>query len=141
MENFTPASGLAGGVLIGLAAVLLLVLTGRIAGISGIVSNAVHFKNHAALRWIFIFGLIGGAQLQQMFSANELPVREMAWPLLLISGLIVGFGTRLGGGCTSGHGVCGIGRLSRRSIVATIVFMLVAIISVFVTRHILGWST
>ena len=141
MEGFTPVAGLAGGVLIGLAAVMLLLLTGRIAGISGIFSNAIHGGSGSALRWLFLAGLIAGAFLHQWLTGAQLPVRVLDWPFLVAGGLLVGFGTRLGSGCTSGHGVCGIARFSPRSIVATATFMGFGILTVFVTRHLLGWST
>ncbi len=141
MEGFTPAAGLAGGFLIGLAAVMLLALTGRIAGISGILSGAIHAGEGRSGRWLFLAGLVAGAAVHQWLSGAALPVRELSWPLLAAGGLAVGLGTRLGSGCTSGHGVCGIARLSPRSIVATVVFMSTGIATVFVTRHLLGWAT
>lgn len=141
MEGFTPVAGLAGGILIGFAAVLLLAGVGRIAGVSGIVANAVAFGEAAGYRWLFIIGLPVGALLHQALSGTEFPVRSLDWPYLAGAGLLVGFGTKLGGGCTSGHGVCGIGRLSGRSLVATLVFMVVAGITTYVTRHVFGWPT
>ena len=138
--EFTPVSGLLGGALIGLAAVLLLLANGRIAGISGIVGGLLT-RATADMGWrvAFVLGLWLGA-LVYWLVRGELFAVELAtsWPVMLIAGLLVGFGTRMGGGCTSGHGVCGIARLSKRSIVATLVFMGAGIITVFVTRHVLS---
>ena len=126
-----------GGVLIGLSASLLLWLNGRIAGISGI-TNGVLFpaKNETAWRWLFLLGLIaaGGAYMAFVPSAPQ-PRTDMSRVTLVIAGLLVGFGTRMGNGCTSGHGVCGLGRLSMRSLAAVLTFMATAIITVFVVRH------
>jgi len=139
MENFTPYSGLFGGVLIGTASVLLLVANGHIAGISGIVSGLLVAGGEKGWRWMFVLGLWIGA-LAYIFATGALfPVAiPGSWPLMAVAGLIVGFGTRMGGGCTSGHGICGIARFSKRSLVATLVFMLSAIVTVFVTRHLLA---
>lgn len=142
MPGFTPMAGLAGGALIGLAAVILLLGVGRIAGISGIFSTAIRFTDGAALRWLFVAGLVIGAFVHQWLSPGTYPVREsVSGSMLAIAGLLVGFGTGLGNGCTSGHGVCGLGRLSPRSLVATVIFMLIAMITVFITRSVLGWAT
>jgi uncharacterized protein len=138
--DFTPISGLLGGVLIGLAAVLLLLANGRIAGISGIVGGLLT-RATADMGWrvAFVLGLWLGA-LVYWLVRGELFAVELAasWPVMLIAGVLVGFGTRMGGGCTSGHGVCGIARLSKRSIVATLVFMGAGIATVFMTRHVLA---
>ena len=138
--DFTPISGLLGGVLIGLAAVLLLLANGRIAGISGIVGGLLT-RATADMGWrvAFVLGLWLGA-LVYWLVRGELFAVELAasWPVILIAGVLVGFGTRMGGGCTSGHGVCGIARLSKRSIVATLVFMGAGIATVFMTRHVLA---
>ena len=139
MEGFTPLAGLAGGILIGLGAVILLFGAGRIAGISGIVANATSLGGGSGQRWIFIGGLLLGAFGHQVLSGIELPVRtSLSWPVLAAAGLLVGLGTRLGSGCTSGHGVCGIGRLSVRSVVATIVFMFFGVLSTYIVRHVIG---
>lgn len=137
MENFTPISGFIGGTLIGLASVMLLWLNGRIAGISGIVGGMLSQKG-SELGWraMFVVGLLVGA-FGYTFATGGLAVAIPASiPVLVVAGLLVGFGTRLGSGCTSGHGVCGIGRLSKRSIVATATFMAVAAATVFVTNHV-----
>lgn len=139
MENFTPVSGLIGGLLIGLAAALVLWANGRIAGISGILSGVIFpVKQETAWRLLFLAGLVGGAALYVLFQ-GPLPLDLQASPpLTIVAGLLVGFGTRLGSGCTSGHGICGIGRLSRRSFTATAVFVLTAMVTVFLTRHVGG---
>jgi uncharacterized membrane protein YedE/YeeE len=140
MANFTPESALTGGVLIGLSAALFLVLNGRIAGISGILGGLIHpTRGETGWRMAFLAGLFV-APLAYLAFGGVLPAVTLSAPfsLLVVSGLIVGFGTRLGAGCTSGHGVCGIGRGSPRSLVATATFMATAILTVFVTRHVLG---
>ncbi len=139
MENFTPVSGLIGGLLIGLAAALLLLLNGRISGISGIVGGLLAPKSSdAGWRVVFIAGLLLGAFGYMLATGGAMPVRMQAsMPVLVVAGLLVGFGTRFGSGCTSGHGLCGIGRLSKRSIVASVVFFGVAMLTVFLTRHVI----
>ncbi|WP_020405979.1 YeeE/YedE family protein [Hahella ganghwensis] len=128
---------LTGGVLIGLAAVLMLWLLGRIAGISGILwTSIVETDRH--WRLAFIGGLILGPVLAHFFL--KLPIPESGgqnWLLIIVAGLLVGFGTRLGSGCTSGHGVCGLGRRSPRSLSATLTFMATGILTVFIVRHLL----
>ncbi|MBA3617318.1 MAG: YeeE/YedE family protein [Actinomycetota bacterium] len=139
MENFTPVSGLLGGLLIGLAAAVLLLLNGRISGISGIVGGLVAPRS-AEVGWrvVFIAGLLLGALGYMLATGGHFPVgMQASMPILIVAGLLVGFGTRLGSGCTSGHGLCGIARLSKRSIVASAVFFGVAIITVFLTRHVI----
>jgi uncharacterized membrane protein YedE/YeeE len=137
MENFTPVSGLIGGLLIGLAAALLLLLNGRISGISGIVGGMLTTKgSEVGWRVVFVVGLLLGAFIYMLATGGAIPVRMQASvPVLVAAGLLVGFGTRLGSGCTSGHGLCGIARLSRRSIVASAVFFGVAMLTVFLTHH------
>jgi hypothetical protein len=138
----TWAFALAGGALIGLAAALLLWSIGRIAGISGIVNGIVEgARGDRAWRIAFIAGMmIAGAATLQFVPA---PARAQtgATPILLIAGLLVGFGTRMGNGCTSGHGVCGLGRLSRRSLAAVVTFMAAGMATVYVMRHLAGGST
>ena len=130
---------LAGGLLIGCSAVALLLLLGRIAGISGILWSAVSAQPDNAWRWLFLAGLMLGAFLYHTISGAPFPSpsKLTLWHAA-VAGLIVGFGTKLGSGCTSGHGVCGIRRLSPRSIVATLTFMATGIATVFVVRHVLG---
>jgi uncharacterized protein len=139
VENFTPVSGLIGGLLIGLATVLLILFNGKIAGISGIVYGLLSRKGSEVWwRAVFIVGLLVGAFIYVLATGGALPVNIQASLLVMvIAGLLVGFGTRLGSGCTSGHGVAGIARLSRRSIVATLMFFATATITVFVIQHIL----
>ena len=139
MEDFTPISGLIGGLLIGLAAALLLLLNGRISGISGIVGGLLAPRSQdVSWRAVFVVGLVLGALAYVLATGGEIPLSMQAsLPVLVVAGLLVGFGTRLGSGCTSGHGLCGIARLSKRSIVATSVFFGVAILTVFLTHHIL----
>lgn len=139
MENFTPYSAMAGGALIGLAAALLWVANGRIAGISGILGGlGSPSANDVGWRVAFLVGLVA-APVLYLVTAGPPPIAVQAGPIVLITaGLLVGFGTRLGGGCTSGHGVCGLARLSLRSITATGLFMAAAAATVFVTRHLVG---
>ncbi|MDO6707560.1 YeeE/YedE family protein [Photobacterium sp. 1_MG-2023] len=139
MTEFTPWSALMGGFILGGAALMLLVLNGRIAGISGIVSGAMQPSDpNAPWRWMFLLGLVLGPLLAAPFGLQLPEQINAGWPLILIGGFLVGLGTRLGSGCTSGHGICGIGRLSPRSIVATLIFMVVAIMVVFIVRHLIG---
>ena len=129
---------LIGGALIGLAAVLLLALNGRIAGVSGILGGLITSTSRGERFWhlAFIFGLIAGAGLY-VLARGGLPLELQAGGLtLLLAGLLVGVGTRLGSGCTSGHGVCGLARRSPRSLVATMIFMVTAALIVFLTRHV-----
>ncbi len=140
MEHFTPVSAAIGGVLIGLSVALLWLGNGRVAGISGIVGGLwTPSTGDIAWRIVFIVGLIA-APLLYRAGGGALPpiVVPLPWPLIIAAGLLVGFGTRLGGGCTSGHGVCGLARLSPRSLVATAVFMATAMVTSFVLRHAIG---
>lgn len=140
MANFTPVSAAIGGILIGLSAVLLMVSTGRIAGVAGIFGGLLNLRGEdKGWRIAFIAGLILAPILAGLIGHGMAqPTLPSNWIVVVVAGLLVGFGTRLGGGCTSGHGICGIGRLSPRSIAATIVFMVTAVITVAVTRHVLG---
>jgi uncharacterized membrane protein YedE/YeeE len=137
--HFTPWSSLAGGALIGLAAALLIVLNGRVAGISGILGGLFgRSREGVGERLLFVLGLLLAPLAWQLFS--ELPPIEftVGWQGLLAAGLLVGIGTRYGAGCTSGHGVCGLSRLSVRSLAATLLFMGAGFMTVFVVRHVLG---
>ena len=141
MLPLSPAFAIGGGLLIGGAAALLLMLTGRIAGVSGMFATVVRIAD-AGPPWklaaAFVIGLpIGAAITSLLVRRPDIEVTSSV-PLLIAAGLLVGFGTRLGNGCTSGHGVCGIGRLSPRSIAATLTFMAAAIATVFITRHVVG---
>lgn len=132
MTTLTALQALGGGLLIGAGAAALLLLNGKIAGVSGILANVVETRGgEQGWRIGFLLGLVIPALVLGIGRA-QLPA---SIPLVLISGLLVGFGTRLGSGCTSGHGVCGIANLSRRSLAATLVFMLVAMLIVWVARH------
>ena len=134
---FTPLSAFAGGLLIGVATALLLLLNGRIAGISGILGELLHpRRNDIAWRLLFIAGLIISPLVYSLFHALPDTKMTAGTGTIVIAGLLVGIGTRYAAGCTSGHGICGISRLSPRSIVATLVFMLSAGITVFIARHI-----
>lgn len=140
MENFTPVSALSGGALIGIAVALLLLFNGRMAGISGIM-NGVFLSPKAEWVWrtAFLLGLVIGAFLFQQFNPGFFSLRQ-GYPLwlLAIGGFLVGFGTRMGSGCTSGHGICGIAQFARRSILATLTFMASGLITVFFLRHLAG---
>ena len=140
MANFTPVSAAIGGALIGLSAVLLMLLTGRIAGVSGIFSGLLKVESDdKTWRIAFLAGLVLVPVIAGWVGhAMAPPQLPASWAVIALAGLLVGFGTRLGSGCTSGHGICGIGRLSGRSIAATIVFMVTAIATVAITRHVLG---
>jgi uncharacterized membrane protein YedE/YeeE len=131
--NFTPVPAFTGGVIIGLAVVVFFLLNGRLIGISGIASNALTEKNNRFDNFLFLVGLIIGPILYTLFTSNQINVTiSSSYTLLIIAGLLVGLGTRISGGCTSGHGISGIGRFSLRSIIATITFMIVGIITVFI---------
>ena len=142
MDNFTPVSALGGGVLIGLASVWLLAASGRIAGVSGILHGLVGGTSaqppgDRAWRAAFVAGLIVAGFAWHLLDLAPTPRQDFHWTWAAAAGLLVGFGTRLGGGCTSGHGVCGLGRFSLRSLVAVIVFMAAGMAATFVVRHLL----
>ena len=140
MEHFTPVSAAIGGMLIGVSASLLWIGLGRIAGISGILGNLPTARS-ADLDWriAFLVGLIVAPVLYRLVGGSVPPIEiDVAWPIVIAGGLLVGVGTRLGSGCTSGHGVCGLARLSLRSIVATGLFMGTAVVTTFVVRHLIG---
>lgn len=138
---FTPLSALLGGALVGGAAALLLLGTGRIAGISGLLARAgrsLWVRDGSAAqqeRWLFLAGLVLAPLLWRLVAPLPVGRVEASLPLLVVAGLLVGVGTRMGGGCTSGHGVCGLARGARRSLVATAVFMATGMLTVFVLRH------
>ena len=137
--HFTPWSALAGGVLIGAAATLLVLANGRIAGISGILGGLLRADAREALwRIAFLVGMIAAPLAYLLFAAMPEITIDAGYPLLVVAGLAVGVGTRYGSGCTSGHGVCGLSRLSPRSLVATLAFMASGFATVFVARHLLG---
>ena len=135
--NFTPVSATLGGMIIGLAVVIFFLFNGRLVGISGIAANALTEKNNKFDNILFLLGLVIGPILYRLFTKNEISITiSNSFSLLILAGLLVGIGTRVSGGCTSGHGISGIGRFSLRSIVATITFMIVGIITVFIKNFI-----
>ena len=140
MQNFTPLAGLIGGALIGLAAGLYLLAVGRLAGISGMVESVLRpQRSGSGIALAFLVGLpLGALGTAFLWPSTLQPVAiSGGGPLLLAAGLLVGFGTRLANGCTSGHGVCGLPRFSTRSIAATGIFMATAMLTVFVVRHVI----
>lgn len=138
---FTPGASFAGGLLIGLSAAALVLLDGRIAGISGIVGGLIDTRRtpfgERAWELAFVLGLLLAPWLYGAFATPPVPRVEASTPRLLVAGLLVGLGTRYASGCTSGHGVCGLARLSPRSLVATLSFMAAGFATVFVLRHVL----
>jgi uncharacterized membrane protein YedE/YeeE len=139
MASFNPIGALLGGGLIGLASVLLMMLTGRIAGISGILGGCLTPASDRLWRYAFIVGLLLAPVASGLLGYPlPAPLMPPSWVMIAIAGLLVGLGARLGGGCTSGHGVCGVARLSVRSIVATAIFMASALVVVAIMRHGLG---
>lgn len=140
MENFSPVSSFLGGMLIGLSILFLFLFNGRIAGVSGIMSGVI-FNNKSDRLWrmVFLLGLVVGPFLYQYFGSQTfIPRENYPLALLILGGIFVGFGTRLGSGCTSGHGICGIARLSMRSIIATLVFMVSGMATVYLIKYVLG---
>ena len=138
--NFTPFSAFSGGLLIGIAVILFFISTGRLAGVSGIVNNILTNTQNWLSNFLFLVGLVLGPSIY-VFILNKDIAFSMtsSLPLIIIGGILVGFGTKIGSGCTSGHGICGISRFSVRSIVATITFMIIAMITVVILR-LLGFS-
>ena len=138
--NFTPFSAFSGGLLIGIAVILFFISTGRLAGVSGIVNNTLTNTQNWLSNFLFLVGLVLGPSIY-VFILNKDIAFSMtsSLPLIIIGGVLVGFGTNIGSGCTSGHGICGISRFSVRSIVATITFMVIAMITVVLLR-LLGFA-
>ena len=135
-SHFTPWASLAGGALIGIAAAMLVLFNGRVAGISGIVGGLlVPRRGETAWRLAFIAGLFAAPLVAGLLGANPVPRIDAGFGNLVAAGLLVGLGTSYGSGCTSGHGVCGLSRLSPRSLAATAAFMLAGVATVFVARH------
>ena len=131
--NFTPYSAFIGGIIVGLAVVIFFLFNGRLVGISGIAANALNQKERRIDNILFLVGLIIGPILYALISNKEINISiSNSLPLLIVAGLLVGIGTRISGGCTSGHGISGIGRFSLRSIIATITFMVVGILTVLI---------
>ena len=138
-NNFTPCASLAGGILLGLASAMFILINGRILGISGIIGGLLRpTSGDVGWRLAFVLGLLI-APLLYLLLAGPVAVRiDASWATLVIAGLLVGVGTRFGSGCTSGHGVCGLSRLSPRSLVATLAFMGAGFVSVYLMRHLLA---
>lgn len=146
MTTFTPIEGLLGGALIGISSALWLWLYGRVTGISGILAGLTldRLPGERGWRLVYLVGMVIGALLYTWLVRHGLPgvhfsvELQVSWPSMVVAGLLVGYGTRMGNGCTSGHGVCGIARLSKRSMVATATFMAFGFLTTFVMRHVLG---
>jgi uncharacterized protein len=137
--HFTPWSSFAGGLLIGAAAAAFVLIHGRIAGISGILGGLLRPAGQdVGWRIAFIGGLVAAPALYGLFARFPLATIEGSFPAMVLAGLLVGIGTRYGAGCTSGHGVCGLSRLSRRSLAATLAFMAAGFVTVFVVRHVVA---
>ena len=136
---FTPGSAAIGGVVIGVAAALLVLVNGRVAGISGIVGGMLRPRaGEFAWRLAFVAGLLVAPLVYAAFAGRPVATIDADYPVLIVAGILVGVGTRFAGGCTSGHGVCGLSRLSPRSLVATLAFMAAGFATVFVVRHVIG---
>jgi len=134
--EFSWITAAIGGGLIGLSAALLLAFNGQIAGISGLVNGAMRWDRSGLWRWLFLVGLVLGAWIYEgILAAQPTPESGLSPRVMIWGGVLVGFGTRLGNGCTSGHGVCGLGRLSARSLIAVITFLVTGFLTVFVLRH------
>lgn len=137
--HFTPGLSLAGGLIIGAAAALLVLFNGRVAGISGILGGLLTLpRGDTAWRLMFVLGLVAAPMLAAMAGKPAVAEISAGWPTLLCAGFLVGIGTRYASGCTSGHGVCGLSRGARRSLVATLTFMAFGFLTVFVCRHLIG---
>ena len=137
--HFTPWASLAGGILLGLASALFILVNGRILGISGIVGGLLRpVKGDTGWRLAFLAGMLAAPLLYFVVAGPTVPRIDAGWATVVIAGLLVGVGTRYGSGCTSGHGVCGLSRLSPRSLVATLAFMGAGFVTVYLARHALG---
>ena len=139
VANFTPGLSLAGGLIIGAAAAVLVLFNGRLAGISGILGGLLSLpRNDIAWRMTFLVGLVGAPVIAGLLGKPAIADIQAGWGEILVAGFLVGLGTRYASGCTSGHGVCGISRGSIRSLVATLTFMAAGFLTVFVQRHLIG---
>jgi len=137
LVNFTPLSSFIGGLLIGLAVIIFFISTGRLVGVSGIANNLLTRSSNRLINALFVLGLILGPLIFMFFSKNPIPfIVTNSIPIIIIGGLLVGIGTKIGSGCTSGHGVSGISRLSIRSIIATMLFICSAIITVLLFSYV-----
>ena len=133
--NFTPFSAFVGGIFIGVAVIFYFISTGRLAGVSGIVNNFLTKPQNRSSNFLFLVGLVIGPIFYSLISKNDISFSMTpSIPLIVLGGILVGYGTKIGSGCTSGHGICGISRFSIRSIVATISFILLAMITVFLLK-------
>ena len=141
ITEFTPIYSLAGGVLLGLSATFLLLFNGRIAGISGMLNGLFSGADDRIGKLLFLISMVGSAGLVFHFTELQFPLRQ-GFPvgILLVAGFLVGFGTRMGAGCTSGHGICGLGRLSKRSLVATACFFSIGLLTASVSAYLIGLS-
>jgi uncharacterized protein len=139
MSEFTPLVGLVGGTIIGASAVVLLLFKGRVAGLSGIV-NGVFSRDLSEMSWrlAFIIGIVLGPFIANLFGSYLPESFDFSWTKIIVAAFLVGFGTNLSGGCTSGHGICGVGRFAPRSIWATAMFMLFAMLTVILLRFFVG---
>lgn len=138
-NEFTPWASLAGGILLGVASALFILLSGRVLGISGILGGLLRpLKGDAGWRIAFLAGLLAAPLVWSLFAQPVVPRIEAGPVILVVAGLLVGWGTRYGSGCTSGHGVCGLARLSLRSLLATLAFMATGFATVFLVRHVLA---
>lgn len=138
-QNFTPVDAASGGILIGIAVTILLFFNGRIAGISGILGGLFNFKKHdTAWRLAFLAGLVFSASIWSLVADLPAIQLDVSLSTIFVAGVLVGVGTSYASGCTSGHGVCGLSRISPRSLVATLIFMATGMATVFVVRHLLG---
>lgn len=139
-NNFTPWASLAGGLLLGLASAMFVLLNGRVLGISGIIGGLLRPKaGDLSWRIFLVLGMVAAPAVWVALTGRALEARiDASWLMVIIAGLLVGVGTRFGAGCTSGHGVCGLSRLSPRSLVATLAFMAAGFVTVFFIRHLLG---
>ena len=138
-DTFTPSASLAGGMLVGVAAAMFVLLNGRIAGISGVLGGLLKpASGDVGWRIAFVLGLVGAPLAYALFASVPIPRIDAGSARLVVAGLLVGLGTRYGSGCTSGHGVCGLSRLSLRSLAATAAFLAAGFATVFVARHLLG---
>lgn len=139
MHHFTPVTGLLGGTLIGLSVTIMMLFVGRITGISGIFGGVVvPQRGEVSWRVVFVLGLLSGGMLLRFFYPQAFPLPgDSSLFLVVVAGLLVGFGTRMGSGCTSGHGICGLARFSQRSFVSVLTFMVTGALAVYVLRHLL----
>ncbi|MDN3653276.1 YeeE/YedE thiosulfate transporter family protein [Thalassotalea ponticola] len=139
MTEFTPYTALIGGAILGFASIMLLLLIGKTAGISGIFADTFsRFPIRISWQLFFVLGIICGPIVAAFFGFHLPSSIDLSWSQIIVGGLLVGFGVNYGSGCTSGHGICGMGRFSKRSIIATLIFMGFGVATVFIMRHVIG---